>query len=527
MNMEGIDSKKIQFFKEKIKNRLTELRPYMSDVKYRMYMSVIGDCKDLDELREMAEMDLQFNMVKYLNELTDKIKLSDTSIDELEAVINQNTRAAKLTVIVPKKKEKTTTYEEVVENIDEVLEDKDVLEASANILWQRLNNPTPSDVDISDADSEDDDDIEIDSISEDIYEIDEYDDAALEEAYGEDDDEEAEDTLEIDEIDEYDDAALEELYEEEEYLDGLDDIDDIDELDEDEDNEEDEQDEEDETELNDEEKPIDFGGNNEAEEEPIDFGVDTTEDTEQNTSNNNPDDEFGLDSLGLDDMYSLGEDEDDEDENDDVINIDDLFGDDDQAYDEDDDYALDEDEDEDEDEEDDELNIDDMYGDEDEEDDDTEEDEEDDELELDEMYGDEDDSEDDEEDNKEEDDFESLDPDDMFGDDEPEEEDEDEQESESDELNPDDMYGDNEDDDQFDIDESELTGDVDNTDSDLNTLFENTSTTENKAIPPQKRVKTQDKVFINGTQRGKQTQDMFNMIFGIAGKVSKLKNTRR
>lgn len=257
----------------------------MSDVKYRMYMSVIGDCKDLDELREMAEMDLQFNMVKYLNELTDKIKLSDTSIDELEAVINQNARAAKLTVIMPKKREKQT-YEEVVENIDEVLEDKDVLEASANILWQRLSSPVPEDIDITNLEEYEEDDLEVENEETiNIDEIDEYDDAALEEAYEE---EEEEDLFEIDEIDEYDDAALEEAYEEEEYLDGLDEIEDIDE---EEDDTSEDIDLEDDTSEDEEDKPIDFGDTQE-EEEPIDFGDSTVKETEENEE-----DSFGLDSL--------------------------------------------------------------------------------------------------------------------------------------------------------------------------------------------------------------------------------------
>lgn len=515
--MKGIDSnsKRIQFFKDKIKHRLTELRPYMSDVKYRMYMSVIGDCNDLDELREMAEMDLQFNMVKYLNELTDKIKLSDTSIDELEAVINQNARAAKLTVIMPKKREKQT-YEEVVENIDEVLEDKDVLEASANILWQRLSSPVPEDIDITNLEEYEEDDLEVENEeTTNIDEIDEYDDAALEEAYEEEEEEEEEDLFEIDEIDEYDDAALEEAYEEEEYLDGLDEIEDIDE---EEDDTSEDIDLEDDTLEDEEDKPIDFGDTQE-EEEPIDFGDSTVKETEENEE-----DSFGLDSLDISDMYSLGEETDDEEDDDELINIDDLLDEDSQAYDPDDDYAMDEDDDD----EEDDLNIDDMYGDdEDEEDydeeeaDDIEEEEEDEYDEYDDYANEEDTGEADEDEDEDE-----LDPDDMFGDDEEDEEEEEDTEEDND-LNPDDMFGDEEED-AFDIDESELTGDIDDTDSDLDNLFDTTqSTTNNKNIQPQKRAKTQDKVFINGTQRGKQTQDMFNMIFGLANKISKVKNIRR
>ena len=48
------NSKKIEFFKNKIRQRLKELCPYMSDVKYRLYNSMINDCQSLDDIREMA-----------------------------------------------------------------------------------------------------------------------------------------------------------------------------------------------------------------------------------------------------------------------------------------------------------------------------------------------------------------------------------------------------------------------------------------------------------------------------------------
>ena len=49
---------RITFFKNKIKDRLEELRPYMSDIKYRLYQTMIEQCSSLEEIREMAELDM-------------------------------------------------------------------------------------------------------------------------------------------------------------------------------------------------------------------------------------------------------------------------------------------------------------------------------------------------------------------------------------------------------------------------------------------------------------------------------------
>ena len=133
------NSKKIEFFKNKIIQRLKELCPYMSDVKYRLYNSMINDCQSLDDIREMAELDMQFSMIKYVQELDDKLKKSDTNIDELEAVTSQNNRAAKLAVIAPKKEVAVNQYDDVdLTNIVEDLDDPEIINAQADLLMARM-----------------------------------------------------------------------------------------------------------------------------------------------------------------------------------------------------------------------------------------------------------------------------------------------------------------------------------------------------------------------------------------------------
>ena len=136
------DERKIQFFKDKITARLEELRDLMPEIKYKLYRTMIEDCDSYDEIREMAELDLQFNMIKYVNELKDKLKDNNTNIEELEAVTNKNVRASKLVVITPKPKSQLTNAEKLndidISTLGEDMEDEDVLASAANLLLMRM-----------------------------------------------------------------------------------------------------------------------------------------------------------------------------------------------------------------------------------------------------------------------------------------------------------------------------------------------------------------------------------------------------
>ena len=75
----------------------------------------------------------------------------------------------------------------------------------------------------------------------------------------------------------------------------------------------------------------------------------------------------------------------------------------------------------------------------------------------------------------------------------------------------------------FDIDESEFEDDIpseEESNSGFDNFFENNSGNAQNT-QPLKRQKTKDKIFINGTKRGKQTQDMFNLINGIVNFTGK------
>lgn len=494
----NIEDKKIQFFKNRILNRLEELHPYMSNVKYKLYVSMVNECNSINEIRGMAELDMQFEMIKYVKDLCDKLETSDTSIEELEAVTNANYKAAKLVVIEPKKKvkknkdiENEVEATEIINNID----DQDILDSAARLISMRINSmPIEEKYRDEILENEDNeltedsvDDIEVD---DDFYvDIDE-------------DDEDDEDGIDID-IDE------DELFGSGE--------------DSDEENEDDTEEEVDAEEI-------------------IDFGL--SEEQSNLLLEENEHDSFTLeqldsmdDSLFIDDIYE--DEESDEDEEDNIDSIgDDLFDD-----------SLDSDEEEEEEEDDTEFDVDNIEIDEDDIfiDDENIEDEEDIDSAIDNIEIDEDDifiEEDDDNAEDEETDIDSL-GDDLFDDETPEEEyDDDSDEEDNIDSLGDDLFGDDDyiededasdnidsidvddlfsdidedevdddsdiDDDEFDIDESELSFDaIEDDDNEFDKLFE---IQDAKVTTQLKRETAPDRIFINGTEKGNQTQQMFNML---------------
>ena len=71
---------RVEFFRNRIKNRLKELHPYMAPEKAKLYDLMLDDCDSYDELREMAELDMQFKLAQYIKGLEDELRSADTSI---------------------------------------------------------------------------------------------------------------------------------------------------------------------------------------------------------------------------------------------------------------------------------------------------------------------------------------------------------------------------------------------------------------------------------------------------------------
>ena len=121
--------KQLNFFKNYIKGKLNTIKDDIGHIRYKLYIAMVDECNNYSELREMAELEMQIDMIAYTNgELAGKLKELNT---DFESVINiDNTVEYK----IPEE-----TAEENNELFED-MEDDDVMDAMAHMLMQRIAN---------------------------------------------------------------------------------------------------------------------------------------------------------------------------------------------------------------------------------------------------------------------------------------------------------------------------------------------------------------------------------------------------
>ena len=495
------DEQRIIFLKKRILNRLEEVQECMSNTKYKLYKTMINDCNSFDEIREIAELDMQLGFIDYVRKLKYNLDENNISIDDIEAINNYSDKPKKLSLIIPSKNtNQTHKLDDIdISTLGEDIEDEEVLAAASSILLSRLNAIPPEELY-----REQIEDYEDDELSEEhIDDIDvSYDDLY---SNSEDDDEEEDDELDFDDIDESELGIDDEEEDDEE--DELD-FDDIDEselgIDEDE-----KQDINDivpdfSNETDDEDDELDFGNNESNDIDNIsddDIFIDNDDESDNESDDESEDTDW--DSLG-DDLFEEGSnnfDDDSDEESDDTdwdSLGDDLFEECSEDGDESDDESDDTDWD---------SLGDDLF-----------------EEDNDNFYDDSDDESDDDISS-----LDNIDADDLFCDDDSEDEYDEDGEDDEDDDALSDIDNIEDDSDEFDLDDTDFEYDEPTDDAESFDDFFKSKNVNDINNKKKKRDVTQQKIFINGSRRGQQTQDMFNMLnnmfggFGRAG--SKLGNT--
>ena len=469
------DEQRIIFLKKRILNRLEEVQECMSNTKYKLYKTIVNDCNSFDEIREIAELDMQLGLIDYVRKLKYSLDENNISIDDIEAINNYSDKPQKLSLILPSKNiNQTQKLDDIdISTLGEDIEDEEVLAAASSILLSRLNAIPPEELYREQIEDYEDDELSEEHIDDiDVSYDDLYSNSGDDE---EDDDDEEEDELDFDDIDE---SEL-----------GIDD--------EEEDDEDDELDFED---IDESELGIDEEEKQDINDIVPDFSNETDdEDDELDFGNNESND---IDNISDDDIFIDNDDESDNESDDESEDTDwDSLGDD--LFEEDND------------------NFDD---DSDEESDDTDWD-----SLGDDLFEEDNDNFDDDSDDESDEDISSLDnidADDLFCDDDSEDE-YDEDGEDDDALSDIDNIED--DSDEFDLDDTDFEYDEPTDDAESFDDFFKSKNVNDINNKKKKRDVTQQKIFINGSRRGQQTQDMFNMLnnmfggFGRAG--SKLGNT--
>lgn len=81
-----IADKRIEFYKGIVKEKIEQIKEMLPDIKYRLYMTIVEACDDLDKIKQMADFDMQIEMLEYIRKINNEMDLAETTIEELEEV---------------------------------------------------------------------------------------------------------------------------------------------------------------------------------------------------------------------------------------------------------------------------------------------------------------------------------------------------------------------------------------------------------------------------------------------------------
>lgn len=174
------NEKRLSFLKSKIKNQLESVKDQMGVYRYKLYLAMVDECNDFEELREMAELDLQMELFSYVKSEIDP-RLSDMHMS-IKEVRNMDS-------LVDYESVKEPDLDLDPSDIAEALEDEEVDAAMAMLLAAQIRN-NPDGISLDDTDNSDDG---IDDIED--FELDGYDEP------DEETEDSSDDTSEDDEVD--------------------------------------------------------------------------------------------------------------------------------------------------------------------------------------------------------------------------------------------------------------------------------------------------------------------------------------
>ena len=86
--MSALDER-IKYYRARIINRL---KGYEGDIgpTFRLYIDTVMECENLEELKEMAELDLQLDYFNYIRSINDKLQIFGVSLDDIKRENDKN-----------------------------------------------------------------------------------------------------------------------------------------------------------------------------------------------------------------------------------------------------------------------------------------------------------------------------------------------------------------------------------------------------------------------------------------------------
>ena len=135
--LDEFNKKRLEYLKIRIKNQLDTIKDEIGPLRYKLYCAITDDCDNFEELRDMAELELQIDALSYSKGLMEKLKEYNVGIEDLrDAGCNKDTENTEETddeeedIEYEEEGTEECTYEDLIEG----LEDEEMLDIMSSIL---------------------------------------------------------------------------------------------------------------------------------------------------------------------------------------------------------------------------------------------------------------------------------------------------------------------------------------------------------------------------------------------------------
>lgn len=86
-----MEDKKLDFFKNRIRHILEEYKDELGDLRYRLYMEMVNQSNNYEEIKEMADLEMQVDLLEYTkNNIKNPLKKMNVEIKDIKREFNPN-----------------------------------------------------------------------------------------------------------------------------------------------------------------------------------------------------------------------------------------------------------------------------------------------------------------------------------------------------------------------------------------------------------------------------------------------------
>lgn len=117
----------IEFYRSIVLKNIEETKDTITDTKYKLYVAIVNNCNNLEELKDLADFNMQNDFLEYTKSISNRLGEYGTTMGELEEVLNGGYEINSLSEIRREEieKEKEETRAEMTSTVDMIINDYD------------------------------------------------------------------------------------------------------------------------------------------------------------------------------------------------------------------------------------------------------------------------------------------------------------------------------------------------------------------------------------------------------------------